>query len=92
MTTSSSPLRVLKAQSDKVAAMIKAAERGEIVDARFAAQLAAARNKDNFKIGLVMDDKIITIDMPWATIRATSEVGLSEYILKQMRGARDAVH
>jgi hypothetical protein len=35
-----------------------------------------------------MDDKIITIDMPWTTIRATSEAALSEYILKQMREAR----
>ena len=92
MTTSSSPLRVLKAQADKVAAMIKDAERGEVIDARFAAQLAAARGKESFKIGIVMDDKVIKIDMPWATIRATSEVGLSEYILKQMRGARDATH
>jgi hypothetical protein len=41
---------------------------------------------------VVMDDKTVTVDMPWATLRGTSEVGLAEYILKQMRGARDAVN
>jgi hypothetical protein len=91
MTTSKSPLRVLKAQADKIAATIKAAERGEPVDVRFAEKIAAARSKDSFKTGIVMDDKLITIEMTWATIRSSSEAGLSEYILKQMRGARDTV-
>lgn len=88
MTTAHSPLRVLKAQADKIAATLKAAERGETIDARFAEKIAAARGKDIFKVGIVMDDKVITIEMPWATISATSEVGLAEYILNQMREAR----
>ena len=91
MTTKHSPLRVLKAQADKIAATLKAAERGEKIDVRFAEKLAEARNKGSFKIGIIMDDNIITIEMPWATIRTTSEVGLSEYILNQMRDARDVV-
>ena len=92
MTTSRSPLRVLKVQADKIAATIKAAERGEkIADVRFAEKIEAARSKESFKTGIVMDDKLITIEMTWALIRATSEAGLSEYILKQMRGARDTV-
>ena len=92
MTTSQSPLSALKAQADKMAMTIKAFERGEKIDIRFAEKIEAARGKDSIKIGIVMDDKVITIDMPWATIRGTSEVGLSEYIVKQMRGARDAVN
>lgn len=92
MTTKHSPLRVLKAQADNIAATIKAAERGEKIDARFAEKIAAARAKESFKVGIVMDDKVITIDMPWSTIRATSEVGLSEYIVRQMREAREAVN
>jgi len=36
-----------------------------------------------------MDDKILNLELPWATIRDTSERGISEYILKQMKGARD---
>jgi hypothetical protein len=39
-----------------------------------------------------MDDKVLSIEMSWATIRATSEVGIAEFILKHMRNARDAVH
>ena len=91
MTTRHSPLSALKAQADKIAAAIKAAERGEKIDVRFAEKIEAARSKDSFKVGIVMDDKVITIDMPWATIRATSEVGIAEYILDQMRESRDTV-
>ena len=92
MTTKHSPLSALKAQADKIAETLKRAERGEKIDVRFAAKIDAARGKESFKVGIVMDDKIITIDMPWATIRATSEAGISEYIVKQMREARDAVN
>lgn len=91
MTTSQSPLSVLKAQADAIAKTIKSAERGEKVDVRFAEKIEAARDKESFKVGIVMDDKVITIEMPWATIRKTSEVGLAEYILRQMREARDTV-
>ena len=91
MTTSHSPLSQLKAQADKIAATLKAAERGEQIDVRFAEKIEAARSKDSFKVGIVMDDKVITIEMPWATIRGTNEVGLAEYILNQMREARDTV-
>ena len=92
MTTSRSPLSALKSQADKIAATLKAFERGEKIDVRFAEKIEAARGKESFKVGIIMDDKVITIDMPWATMRGTSEVGLAEYILKQMRGARDVVN
>lgn len=92
MTTRHSPLSALKAQSDKIAATLKAAERGEKIDARFAEKILAARLTESFKVGIVMDDKIITIEMPWVTIRDTNEAGIAEYVLKQMREARDAVH
>jgi hypothetical protein len=91
MTTGRSPLRQLKAQADKIAATLKAAERGEKIDVRFAAKIEAARAKDSFKIGIVMDDKVITIEMPWATIRSTNEAGIAEYILNQMREARETL-
>ena len=39
-----------------------------------------------------MDDKVLKIEMPWAAIREHSEAGLSEFILKHMRGQRDAIH
>lgn len=92
MTTSRSPLSQLKAQADKIAATLKAAERGGKIDVRFAEKVEAARTKESFKMGIVMDDKIITIEMPWATIRSTNEAGIADYILNQMREARDAVN
>lgn len=92
MTTKHSPLNVLKKQADKCAAMIKAFERGEQIPAEFRERIEASRHRESFKFGIIMDDQTIIIDAPWATIRATGEVGLAEYILKQMRGSRDAVH
>lgn len=91
MTTAHSPLRVLKQQSDRMAMMLKAAERGEPIPGDNG-KLAAARSKDSIKFVVAMDDKFISIDMPWATIRETSECGLSEYILNQMREARNTVN
>lgn len=92
MTTAQSPLRVLKAQADKIAATIKAVERGENTTDDVGGKIAAARGRESITFGVVMDDKIIKLEMPWTTIRATSEVGLAEYILKQMREAREATH
>lgn len=91
MTTTQSPLRVLKAQADKIAATLKAAERGEKIDVRFAGKIEEARTKPTFKAAVIMDDKVITIEMPWSLIRETSEVGLADYILRQMRESRDTV-
>lgn len=92
MTTKHSPLRALKAQSDKIAAVMKAASRGEVVDPRFADKIREALKTDVFKTGIVMDDKVITIEMPLAMIRETSEAGLSEYLLKHMRETRDTIN
>lgn len=91
MTTKNSPIHVLKAQADKIAATLKAAERGDKIDVRFAEKITEARARGFFKVGVVMDDKVITIDMPWATIRDTDQAGIAEYILGQMREARDAI-
>lgn len=86
MTTKRSPLRQLKAQADKIAATLKAGERREV------AFKGDARERDKTKVGIVMDDKVITIEIAWRTIRETSETGLAEYILRLMREQRDAVH
>jgi len=87
MTTKDSPPRVLKAQADKIAAALKAAERGETIDVRFAEKIAAARSRESFKAGIVMDDKVITIEIPWEMVRGTSEAELSEYIVGLMKGS-----
>ena len=86
MTTKDSSIGELKVQADMIASMLKAAERGSKFNGPFGEKVEEARrDKDSLQIGIVMDDKLITVDIPWATIRDTGEAGLSEYILKQMR-------
>lgn len=91
MTTARSPLRALKAQSDKMAAVLKAAARGEVIPNPGGKQVHFTndRTTGSIKFGVVMDDKVLTIEMTWATIREHSEAGISEYILKQMRESRE---
>jgi hypothetical protein len=84
---------VLKAQADKIAAALKAVERGEavdIIDAR--GKFAAARHKEAVKFAVIMDDKTLAIEIRWDTIRQMSETGIAEWILRYMRGARESVH
>jgi hypothetical protein len=89
MTTAHSPLRVLKTQADRIAAALKAAERGEKIADDPGGKIAAARSRDSVTFGVVMDDKVLKIEMAWSLIRETSEIGISEYILKQMREKRE---
>lgn len=86
MTTKHSPYRKLKAQADKIAQTLKAALRGE------SAELAEARKKPVFNMAIAMDDKVLTITMPWTLVETTNEAALSEYIVDQMREARDVAN
>lgn len=93
MSTSHSPLRKLRAEAGKIAARLKSLERGDDVGVSDpAGRVDAARQRDAITFGVVMDDKVIKIEMPWTQIRETSEAGISEFILQQMRGAREAVN
>lgn len=85
MTTKNSPVSALKAQASAIAAMLKAAERGDKLPVRYAESIAAARARGSFKVAIAMDDKIITVELPWATIQETSEAALVEYIVGLMR-------
>jgi hypothetical protein len=85
MTTSSSSLRVLTAQSNKIAATLKAAERGE----GNADVMVKARATGKAVIAIVMDDKLVTLTIPLATIKNSSEVALAAYVLKHMKEQRD---
>lgn len=91
MTTKNSPLAALQSQANYIANMLKRAERGEKIDTRFAEKIEAARKTPVFKVGIVMDDKVITIEIAWQIIKDTEESALSEYILKQMRESGDTV-
>ena len=89
MTTSRSPIRVLKNQADSMAKMLKAVERREFPTVPHAAKIIAARDKPGLKFAVMMDDKLISIEMTWAKIHDTSEAALSAFILKYMRNQRD---
>jgi hypothetical protein len=84
--TSRSPLSALKAQSDKIAKILKAASRGEVVDP--SGKIGASIEAGVVKFAVVMDDKVVQVEVTWDKIRETSEVALSEYILKLMRNER----
>ena len=92
MTIFRSPLRVLRTQAEKIAKMLKAAERGEVVAADPGGNIAAARVGESVTFAIAMDDKILKIEMSWAAIRDTSESGIAEYILRQMRDDRDVAN
>jgi hypothetical protein len=92
MSTARSPLRVLKMQARKIAGVLKAAERGDMVANDPLGKVRAAREGEGIKFAVAMDDKMLTIEMSWAAIRDTSEVGITEFILKHMRDAREAVN
>lgn len=85
MTTKHSPVSALKAQASAIAATLKAAERGDKLPVRYAESIEAARARGSFKVAIAMDDKIVTVEIPWATIRETEEAALVEYILNLMR-------
>jgi len=90
MTTSQSPLRVLKAQADEIARHLRAFERGEKVPVEWAIKIQEAKTKNSIVIGVVMDDKVLKLTLPWSIVQKTPEIALAAYILKQMRGERDA--
>jgi len=92
MTTARSPLRVLKAQADQIAAKLKRIADGHNDAADPFGRLDAARTRDSITFGVVMDDKLLQIEMQWAVIRETSAAGIAEFILNQMRETRDAKH
>jgi len=68
---------------------MKAAERGENIADDPAGKIVAARVRESVKVAVAMDDKILTIELTWKMIAATSEVALSEFILKNMREKRE---
>lgn len=88
MTTSQSPRSAIKAQSDMIAKLLKAVERGEHPIEDVGGKIAASLASGKVKVGIVMDDKVVTMDMPWPTVKVTSEVALSDMIGRYMRGEK----
>ena len=85
MTTASSPLSALTLQADRIAKTLKQIERGETVMEDVGGKIAASRSNPSVTFGVFMDDKIIKIEMRWDVIRETSERGISDFILREMK-------
>jgi len=91
MSTKNSPLRVIRTEAASIAYNLKALERGERPNNYMAEKLEAARSKPVIKIGLIMDDKVITIEISWDKIRGTSEAAMTEYIMGLMLETRNTI-
>lgn len=87
MTTSQSPIKVLRAQAAGISRALKAVECGETSDPAYA-KLASARQKPMVRFAVAMDDKTLTIEFTWESVRDTSEPALTEWILAHMRGEK----
>lgn len=72
MSTSNSPLWKLQKEAKKMARKLKVP--------------GALPDKPRVKIGLVMDDKFITIDIDRSAIIKATEDGLAAMIVREMRG------
>lgn len=92
MTTKNSPLHVLEAQAKHIARTIKEWEKGNPVDPRFKASIEAAKGRDFLSVGVVMDDKTLKLDMPWAVIREHTRDELAAWILSHMQERRETLN
>lgn len=92
MTTKHSPPEAIRAQAKEIARLIKEAEKGNPVPPQFKAAIAAARERDVFKVAVVMDDKTLILDLPWSVIRETTRDALMEWIMDAMLERRGAVN
>lgn len=92
MTTKNSPTAVLRAQAEEIARLIKEAERGNPVAPEFKRRFEEARRRDEFKAGVVMDDKTIILTLPWTVIKAHSRDELCEWILAAMQERRETIN
>lgn len=88
MTTKNSPRSALKIQADRMAKVLKGFLAGTIPDGPFVQKLKDALDKPSIKFGIVMDDKVLTIEMPWSVIRETGEREISEWIISKMAEER----
>ena len=81
MSTSNSPDWKLRAEAKKMAKLLKAFHSGDTP--------CAARDKDEIKFNIAMDDKMLIITMKWDLIGAYSRDELIEFIVKYMKGNQE---
>lgn len=92
VTTKDSPLSALRSQADNVADMLKRVARGEKIASDPAGKLERSRERQEVTIGIVMDDKIIQLTLPWKKIEDLTVEFLSDFIIDLMREKTGTKH
>lgn len=90
MTNQRTGLRELQRRADKMAAKLKAWERGDVAS-DVSGQIAAWRARNVVAFSVPVDADAVTFEMPWAAIAEASEAELAFFILKGVRDTRDGV-
>ncbi len=92
MSTKNSPLIVLRTEARGIATNLKRAADGVSIGNDPQGKIAASKAKGFVKIAIVMDDKTITLDIPWKDIEKLTHAQLSEFILDLMMETRKTTH
>ena len=85
-------MTTLKDQAATIAAALKRLEQGEpqvrdphgLFINEPTSKIIAACSLSGVTFAVLMDEKMVTIEIPWVTIRDSSEKGIAEFVLRQM--------
>jgi len=87
MSTKNSPIHKLNAEAGEIARTLKRAERREPTLIP-----AATRDKPTIKVGIVMDDKVLSPEISWETIGGMTQDELARWIVDEMREIKHVRH
>ena len=89
MTTKESPEWQIDQQANRIAAMMKKAERGAPITQDTHGKIAAARKiAPGLDTAVVMDGKILKIYLSWEKIRETTQAGIAAWVKSAMMEER----
>lgn len=88
MTTAKSPPEQLRAQAHKIATALKDAALGKPVANDPLGKIEASKARGYIDFAIAMDDKILKIQIPWATINELALPLLCDFIFDQMSEAK----
>lgn len=92
MTTAKSPPQQIRAQAHKIAETLKRAAAGERIANDPLGKIEASKARGYVDFAIVMDDKIVKIQVPWGTIEALELPLLCDFIFDQMSEAKHAAN
>jgi len=92
VTTAKSPTHELRAQAHKIADVLKRAAGGEKIANDPLGKIEASKARGFIDFAIVMDDKILKIEIPWQTINELALPLLCDFIFDQMSEAKHAAN